>query len=229
MSVLSVLPGAPYVEHVGRFYAPGVKHAQGNLSKEAEAVLKAAERFHINPVVLWGVFGAETAHGTDVKASSAGAVGPFQFLPSTAKQYGYPTNVNTNGITNFQGFQLQANAAARYLASLLPRAGTPGRESEASWEKALRAYSGGGYGYAHVKTEGASFAGIFGGEGANKQETAHVEENPTSKKGILAEIQQFIEKFTVTAILLVAGVVLVVYGIMVAVGKTPRPMPPVFA
>jgi hypothetical protein len=197
---------------------PAQSHTGGQLEKEAQIVRKAAEKYRINSVILWGVYGAETAHGSDVKTSSTGAVGPFQFEPATAKAYGYPTNKNVNGVTDLAAFQRQAEAAAHYLSSLLPPPGTKHRESSANWEKALHVYSGGGYGYAHIVKEGSAFSKIFGGQAEKEKITAHTEELPSEGEGVWGKLA----KLALNFVLLLAGAVLVVYGIMVAVRPRDR-------
>lgn len=76
------------------------------MANERQIVREAAQRYGINPATLWGVYGAETNFGRDLSTSSAGAVGPFQFLPSTARSMG----VNPND------FRSAAFGAARYLS-----------------------------------------------------------------------------------------------------------------
>ena len=110
-------------------------------TQQATAVTSAAQKYNVPQSVLWGVWGMETDFGANVKTSSAGAVGNFQFLPSTARQYGYPL---TNSPTQPQ-LQQQADAAAHYLSDLFKRTG--------SWDAALKAYSGGGYGLAQVQNK----------------------------------------------------------------------------
>ncbi|HEX3391939.1 MAG TPA: hypothetical protein VHS55_05210, partial [Solirubrobacteraceae bacterium] len=162
------------------------------------------------------------SHGSDIKPSSTGAQGPFQFEPPTAKEYGYPIDKNTHGVTNLNAFQQQSDATARYLASLLPGGKgevglKAGKGWEAAWEKALRAYSGGGYGLALVKQRGSAAHTIVANEAANKQETRQVEE-PTKGEGLL----ETLGKFALEAVLLIIGAVLVIYGIMVAVRPRER-------
>lgn len=104
----------------------------------ALAIAQAASKFGIPIQILLGVFGIETSFGSNITTSSAGAIGPFQFLPSTASQYGYPL---TNTPTSAQ-FAQQADAAAQYLSALYKQTG--------NWNTALEHYSGGGYGLAQV-------------------------------------------------------------------------------
>jgi hypothetical protein len=105
-----------------------------------EIVAAAAAKYQIPTSVLWGVYGEETAHGTDVKTSSAGAAGGFQFLKSTAEAYDYPyTNDQSE-----QVFTEQADGAAHYLSDLHQQTG--------SWDSALQHYSGGGYGWEQVSS-----------------------------------------------------------------------------
>jgi len=61
--------------------------------------------------VLWGVYGAETDFGRNLSTSSAGAQGPFQFMPSTAAGMG----------VNPHNFGSAAKGAARYLAQYKSR------------------------------------------------------------------------------------------------------------
>lgn len=131
----------------------------------AQVIIHAsADKYHVPAWILWGVFGVETGFGKNVKDSSAGAKGPFQFMPATAKAYDYPL---TNS-PNVNEFQKQADAAAHYLSDLKKKYGT--------WELALRHYSGDGapnhgYGVAAVKKANAGtphtggVVGAVGGAG----------------------------------------------------------------
>lgn len=85
----------------------------------------------------------ETGFGSNIATSSAGAIGAFQFLPSTAKGYNYPLT-NT---PSARQFQQQTEAAARYLSDLHGQYG--------DWNTAIQHYSGGGYGLAEVKAKAA--------------------------------------------------------------------------
>lgn len=114
-------------------------------SDQASALVAAASKYGVPIEILGGVFGVETTFGQNSTTSSAGAVGDFQFLPSTARSYGYPL---TNNPTSAQ-FGQQADAAANYLSTLKRQTGT--------WDAALQHYSGGGYGLNQVN---AAFAKI---------------------------------------------------------------------
>lgn len=75
-------------------------------SREQRIITNAARSAGINPAILWGLYGAESNFGHNKNTSTAGAVGPFQFLPSTARGMGVdPYN-----------FKQAAFGAARYLA-----------------------------------------------------------------------------------------------------------------
>lgn len=221
---MSIVPGAGYVEHAARTYAkalhPAATYHPGRLAQEARIVQAAAEKYDINPAIEWGIYGAETKHGQDVHTSSTGAVGPFQFEPATAAKYGYPTNVNVNGVTNMGAFKKQAEATARYLASLLPggkgeHGVKPGAGWNQAWEQAIAHYSGGGYNLSHVKQEAKSFpyAAQYGVQAEDESEHEQVEKNPTEEGSIWSKLGEF----SITAVLLIAGVVLLIYGVMVAV------------
>lgn len=111
----------------------GPAPARRRLLSSEQAIVNAAAHAHgISPATLWGVFGTESSFGTNEGPSSAGAEGPFQFLPSTASHYGF------NPAT--APFSVQANAAAKYLHDL----GANSDPSSQSTQAALNSYSGGG-------------------------------------------------------------------------------------
>lgn len=112
--------------------------------KPDDPVKRAAAQYGVPDYILRGVWGMETDFGTNVKTSSAGAVGDFQFLPSTAAGYNYPLTNTPNDVQ----FQAQANGAAKYLSDLYKQYG--------SWDAALRHYSGGGYGLDEVTNKSRS-------------------------------------------------------------------------
>lgn len=96
---------------------------------------QTAQKYGLSPETLWGVYGTETGYGTNLGPSSAGAEGPFQFLPSTGVEYGLDP-------TTIWQFQPSLDAAARYLASL----GANGDPQSARTIAALNAYNGNGGG-----------------------------------------------------------------------------------
>jgi hypothetical protein len=67
--------------------------------------------------ILWGVYVKETAAGANVHTSSAGAEGPFQFLPSTFATWGKGAPVGSNKPA-IQDTQASAWAAGRYLGDV---------------------------------------------------------------------------------------------------------------
>lgn len=76
--------------------------------KHRRIIKRAARKYGISPRTLnavWGVESGYAKHGRSV--SSAGAQGPFQFMPSTARSYGI----------NPHNFKQSAYAAAKYLGS----------------------------------------------------------------------------------------------------------------
>jgi hypothetical protein len=86
------------------------------MAESAKAIVtEAAQKYGIRPDVLWGLYGTETSFGKDVSTSSAGAVGPFQFEPGTAKSLGI----------NPYNFKQAAFGAAKYLSEFRSR-GTAG-------------------------------------------------------------------------------------------------------
>src|SRR5215472_1758056 len=91
-------------------------------------ITEAASKYGIDPKVLWGLYGTETSFGHDLSTSSAGAEGPFQFEPATARAMG----------VNPHDFRSSAFGAARYLSQYKGR-GVGGMLS------AYNAGPGGGY------------------------------------------------------------------------------------
>jgi hypothetical protein len=79
---------------------------------DAKAIVtQAARKYGVDPKILWGLYGTETNFGKNRSTSSAGAVGPFQFLPSTAKGMG----------VNPYDFKSAAYGAAKYLSQYKSR------------------------------------------------------------------------------------------------------------
>jgi hypothetical protein len=117
-------------------------------------VVSAAKLYGISPATLWGVYGTESGFGVNLGPSSAGALGPFQFLPSTAREQ----HVDVNSFTS------SALGAARYLHQL----GADGNPNSAATAAALNSYSGGG-GAAYVNSvlsNGAKTPGASGSDPA---------------------------------------------------------------
>jgi hypothetical protein len=108
-------------------------------------ITEAAQRYGVRPDILWGLYGTETSFGKNVSTSSAGAVGPFQFEPATAKGMG----------VNPYNFRSAAEGAARYLAQYKSR-GVGGMLS------AYNAGPAGGYqsGYVNTTLQNAKTYGI---------------------------------------------------------------------
>lgn len=105
-------------------------------------VLRAASRKYRVPLwILKGVKVTETGPtGTGIGAvSSAAAKGPFQFIDSTAEAYD----------VNVGSFSSSAFGAAKYLAAL--------KKEHGSWDAAIQAYSGGGYGIQTVRENARDF------------------------------------------------------------------------
>lgn len=74
-------------------------------------ITAAAQKYGIDPKILYGVYGTETGFGSNLSTSSAGAVGPFQFEPGTAKSLGIDP----------YDFKQAAYGAARYLSQYKSR------------------------------------------------------------------------------------------------------------
>lgn len=79
------------------------------MARSAEQIVRAAEEAAgLPPGALFAVWGVESSYGRNLRlTSSAGAVGPFQILPGTARGLGIDINRSS--------FEEQAKAAAQYL------------------------------------------------------------------------------------------------------------------
>ena len=65
------------------------QHAAKWVSKESDAAIATASKaWGVSKNVLTGIFGVESAFGHNAGYSKAGALGPMQFIPSTAARYG---------------------------------------------------------------------------------------------------------------------------------------------
>lgn len=130
-----------------------LNHAGG----QQGVIADAAARYNISFQTLWGVYGTETRFGQDKNVSSAGAVGPMQFEPSTWAKYG--------GGADPRSLASAAPAAAHYLHDL----GADTDPKSAATIRALNAYNGNGGGtsetdYVHkVWQNGRTAAGTGSG------------------------------------------------------------------
>ncbi len=91
-----------------------------------EALMSSLESQYALPAgLLARMYKKESANGTQL-VSPKGALGPFQFMPSTAGQY---------GVTDPYDFNQSATGAARYLSDLYKKYG--------DWQQATAAYNWG--------------------------------------------------------------------------------------
>jgi hypothetical protein len=112
-------------------------------SQIATALTNAAVKYKVPVTTLLGVFGQESSFGTDMRTSSAGAEGAFQF---TAANKGTGVSYPMTNTPNAAQFTQQADATAAYLAALH-------KGHNNNWDAAIQAYSGGGYGLGAVQTQ----------------------------------------------------------------------------
>lgn len=191
------------------------KGKQPQLAKRAAIVQDAANKWHIPGTLLWGIFGIETSHGSNIKTSTTGAKGAFQFEPETARKYGYPlTNTPTE-----QQFRQQADAAAHLLSDAM--GGLKAKRTPANLERAVKIYNSGrpnaGYTLKEVLAHAGSMADVFSGEAENEGETARVEKAAEGKNP-LEGIEAFFEAIGETSTWVrigkgVAGLILIYMGL----------------
>lgn len=196
-------------------------NSEPTLAERAQDVLEASNYYHISPEILWGIYGIETSHGADVKTSSTGAMGSYQFEPGTAKEYGYPMSNSKDRKT----FRTQTFAAAHYLSSIMKG----GRRTPQNYNRALKIYNSGtpnaGYGFNEVRKRGASWAAVMKGGITNQAEKeigygtpgAIIAEAVEGKNPISTSVQ-FIEALTephtwIRIVEIVGGLALIYIGI----------------
>lgn len=117
------IPGAPQRASGA---IPGLGGAGGN----ASAIAALEKQAGLPPGMLWRVYGIESGFGKNPGTSSAGALGPFQFMQDTGSQYGLTTDADR------MDFGKSSKAAARYLSRLYSKYG-------GNVDKALAAYNWG--------------------------------------------------------------------------------------
>ncbi|HET7047869.1 MAG TPA: transglycosylase SLT domain-containing protein [Solirubrobacteraceae bacterium] len=137
---------------------------------QAATIVGVSVKYNIPINALLGIYGQETSFGANVTTSSAGAMGPFQFIPSTARQYGYPLT-NT---PNLSQFQQQADAWGRYLV-----ANNPSR-SASGWAPAMK----GGYTEAQAESNLSKIPQAFGSAVGDLLLQAKASGNPVPGGGV---------------------------------------------
>ena len=109
----------------------GISSFQPSAAQAQSAIATVAAKYGLSPQTLMGVYGTETGYGSNQNTSSAGAVGPFQFLPSTGATYGL-------NASNIKQFGPELIAAAEYLKGL----GANNNPQSAQTIAALNRYNG---------------------------------------------------------------------------------------
>jgi len=118
---------------------------------------RAAAAYGLGPrgaAVLAGINEVETAFGTNLNVSSAGAIGWMQFMPSSWDMYG--VDANNDGVADPYNPEDAIYAAARYLSA----AGMP-----ADTYNAIYAYNHADWYVSEVLANAACFGGIGGAAG----------------------------------------------------------------
>lgn len=110
-----------------RVWVGNVGQKYPNKAQAAPVLAGLEKQYELPTGILTGVYGAESSYGRNSGISPAGAAGPFQFMPKTAKAY---------GITNPSSFSQESVGAARKMADLL-------REYHGDAKKAAAAYNWG--------------------------------------------------------------------------------------
>jgi hypothetical protein len=88
--------------------------SQARLTPAQRTIKAAANKYGIDPAILYGIYGQESAFGKNAGTSPAGATGPFQLMPATARSL---------GVKNPNDLRQAAAGAAKYFAQLLKHFG----------------------------------------------------------------------------------------------------------
>lgn len=154
--------------------------AGGSGDTQQETAAKAAAKWHVSGQTLWGIYGTESGFGSNLGPSSAGALGPMQFLLSTGQQYGL--NIKT-----IMELAPSMEAAAHYLHDL----GADNSPTSPKTIAALNAYNGNGGGTsetsysASVLKYGKEFNSSAPNDAAYEPETEG--EGKTADAGLIGE------------------------------------------
>ncbi|UNA00779.1 portal protein [Edwardsiella phage vB_EpM_ZHS] len=141
--------------------APGPKVGKAEAARQIEAANKAAplfaaleKRYGLPPGLLGRVWAQESSRGGNM-LSSAGAQGHFQFMPSTAKQYGLQDPFN---------LEQSAEASAQMYSNLLKKYGGDINKAAAAYNWGEGRVDRYGLGKAPAETRGymAAIAGSGG-------------------------------------------------------------------
>jgi hypothetical protein len=114
-------PGSQTPQGTRRNMSPGRSMTMGERASGAgvwDEHFSALERqYNLPSGLLDTVYDIESSRGRRLGPSSAGALGPFQFMPATARQYGL---IGPNGNTDrLMDTAASADASARYFRDLL--------------------------------------------------------------------------------------------------------------
>lgn len=230
MSLVSAIPGVNAVETSAAWWAhelyPATRTPQSYLGHAGEVIAKAAHAHGVNAAYLWGIFGVETSYGSKIGRSATGAEGPLQFEPGTARAL-HLTVKNTSGqITDWGAFANEADAAARLLVQY-------GYKKNA--RKAIEAYNGGPGNvgshatreyYESVLKHGGTYSRVGPGGIEPEEKAKAISEGETPKAegagaGLIGELIAGLGGLLTTGVLLIAGMALVVFGLITALGKGP--------
>jgi murein DD-endopeptidase MepM/ murein hydrolase activator NlpD len=173
---------------------------------ERRIIQRAARKNGIDPAILWGLYGAESDFGRNKNESSAGAQGPFQFMPGTAAGMGIDPH----------NFKQAAYGAARYLSQYKSRgvagmlaaynAGPNGNPNNPETQNYIRKVpqlartwsppKGGGPGAAGAGVAGSapSASGAVSGPSAAILEAAQAQPLPQGSEGLSAVLASMMER-----------------------------------
>jgi len=124
--------------------ANGAPKRQTPKGTEAQKMAELERKYGLPSGLLDSVWKAESGRGKNMR-SPAGAMGHFQFMPATAKEY---------GLKNPDDFDTSADAAARYYRDLIKRYGGDVKKAVAAYNWGMGNVDRKGLGAAPAETRG---------------------------------------------------------------------------
>lgn len=125
----------PWTRFITKPFTEGApRSVSGIIGGKKQFLSSLGDRYGLPKGTLWSLYGAESSYGKNAGYSKSGALGPFQFEPKAAQQY---------GLKDRRDFRQSAVAAARMMKDLIA-------DYQGDIRKAVAAYN---WGAGNVNTD----------------------------------------------------------------------------